>query len=340
MTGAAVEGLLDRDDWYELFMPPERLAAASYNDIRKLEDVVVELIVEYADRFWRSQRRKWEYKNIEVTKLDETDPNNIGEYRLSVDATKTQMVDDIRALTSNLREGPVRHLKLGVLMRDTHAYKPLLYATGNGEVTVQPVPLNAHEKQVVENLANLATSGDSCLHGRELFLIRNLTRGRGVSFFDDCAYYPDFIVWLKDGNSQHIVFLDPKGLSRFGPDERRKVELYIEIKEIENRVREDEPDLFLHAYVLSVTPPDKIGDVLRTQEEWEEAGCLFPERLPLAATSDQTRSWVGVLIGIQGIYPRRCRDVTQMTGIVIHIPPPHQSSPDGSPSATPPSRGE
>ena len=272
---ASVEGLLDRDDWYELFMPPERLAAASYNDIRKLEDVVVELIAEYADRFWRSQRRKWEYKNIEVTKLDETDPNNIREYRLSVDATKTQMIDDIRALKYNLKEGPVHHLKLGVVMADSHAYKPLLYATGNGKVTVQPVPLNAHEKQVVENLADLATSADSCLHGRELFLIRNLTRGRGVSFFDDCAYYPDFIVWLKDGNSQHIVFLDPKGLSRFGPDERRKVGLHSEIAEIEEQVHKDDPNLHLHAYVISVTLPDKIGDVLRTQEEWEEQGVYF-----------------------------------------------------------------
>ena len=272
---ASVDGLLDRDDWYELFMPPERLAAASYNDIRKLEDVVVELIAEYADRFWRSQRRKWEYKNIEVTRLDETDPNNIGEYRLSVDATKTQMVDDIRALTSNLREGLVRHLKLGILIRGAHAYKPLLYATGNGEVKVQPVPLNEDEMQVVENLADLATSGDSCLHGWELFLIRNLTRGRGVSFFDDFAYYPDFIAWLTDGQSQHIVFLDPKGLSRFGPDERRKVGLHSKISEIGKRVGGDDSNLFLHAYVLSVTPPEKIGDEFQSQQEWENRGVYF-----------------------------------------------------------------
>ena len=272
---AAVEGLLDRDDWYELFMPPERLAAASYNDIRKLENVVVELIAEYADRFWRSQRRKWEYKNIEVTKLDETDPNNIREYRLSVDATKTQMIDDIRALKCNLKEGPVHHLKLGVVMADAHAYKPLLYATGNGEVKVQPVPLNGDEMQVVKNLAGLATSGDPCLHGRELFLIRNLTRGRGVSFFDDFAYYPDFIAWLTDGQSQHIVFLDPKGLSRFGPDERKKVKLHSNIAEMGKRVSEEDSNLFLHAYVLSVTPPEKIGDELQSQKEWENRGVYF-----------------------------------------------------------------
>ena len=271
---ATVDRLLDRDDWYELYLPPERLAAASYADVRKLEDIAVELIAEYADRFWRSQRRTWEHRNIEVTRLDETDPNNIGEYRLSVDATKTQMIDDIRALASNLREGPVHHLKLGVVMADAHAYKPLLYATGKGDVTVQPVPLDGNEKRVVVSLGKLA-GDDSSLQGRELYLIRNLTRGRGVSFFDDCAYYPDFIVWLKNGDSQHVVFLDPKGLGRFGPDERKKVRLHTEIAEIEDLVREDEASLRLHAYVLSVTPPGKIGDESRTREEWEEQGVYF-----------------------------------------------------------------
>ena len=170
------------------------------------------------------------------------------------------MSDDIRALASNLREGPIHHLKLGVVMADAHAYKPLLYATGKGDVTVQPVPLDSNEKRVVVSLAKLAEDRDTCLGGKELFLIRNLMRVRGVSFFDDCAYYPDFIVWLKDRDNQHVVFLDPKGLGRFGPGERKKVRLHTKIAQIEDLVREDEASLRLHVYVLSVTPPGKIGD--------------------------------------------------------------------------------
>ena len=46
---ATVDRLLDRDDWYELYLPPARLAAASYADVWKLEDIAVELIAEYAD---------------------------------------------------------------------------------------------------------------------------------------------------------------------------------------------------------------------------------------------------------------------------------------------------
>ena len=71
------------------------------------------------------------------------------------------MSDDIRALASNLREGPIHHLKLGVFMADAHAYKPLLYAIGKGDVTVQPVPLDSTEKRVVVSLAKLAEDRDT-----------------------------------------------------------------------------------------------------------------------------------------------------------------------------------
>ena len=273
---ATVEDLLDRDDWYELRLPPERLEPKTFAEMRKLEDVAVELLADYAARFWRKRRRRWEYENLEVRTLDESDRNNVCKYIFSVDTGEQQLIDDIRALSNNLREGSFTGLGFGLLMRDEHAYKPLLYAAGTRVVTVRPVLLNKDEKRVVERLADLAKRGDSCLRGRELFLIRNLSRGRGVSFFDDHSYYPDFIVWLADGEDQHILFLDPKGLSRFGREENQKVGLHTEIKKVEKRVRCDDPKLRLHAYVLSVTPPDEIGsDVPRSQKEWEELGVYF-----------------------------------------------------------------
>ena len=220
--------------------------------------------------------RKWEYENLEVRTLDKADPNFVSAYTFSVDAGERRLIEDIRALSNNLREGPFHGLGFGLLMRDEHAYKPLLYAAGRRVVTVRPVLLNEDEKRVVETLADLAKSGDSCLKGRELFLIRNLSRGRGVSFFDDHSYYPDFIVWLADGEDQHVLFLDPKGLGRFGREESKKVGLHTEIKKVEARIRQQDPKLRRHAYILSVTPPDGIGsDEPRRKEDWERDGVYF-----------------------------------------------------------------
>ena len=270
-----VDRLLKRDDWYDLYMPPERLAVIGFPQIAELEDVALDLITEYANQFWRRQRRQWEHARIEVVTLDEDDPNNIGAYELSVDATESRLIKDVHELASNVRAGDFRDLNVSVIMTQAHAYKPLLYAGPDSKVKIQPVHLNKDERSVVEKLAALAERRDPCLHDKELFLIRNLTRGRGVSFFDDYAYYPDFIVWLKDDTCQHVIFLDPKGLSRYGTREHRKVRLYHEIKKTEAQIRHTNPDVRLHAYILSVTQPSLIDGSVRSRNDWKERGVYF-----------------------------------------------------------------
>ena len=270
-----IERLLQDTGWYDLYMPPERLALANFQSLKQLEDVAVDLISEYTDHFWRRQRRKWESNNFEVVTLEQDDPNNPKAYELSVDAMQSRLVDDLHELAANVREGDCHRLKLGVILAGAHAYQPLLYAGKDCPVTVRPVALDENEKTVVKGLADLAKDGDSCLRSNELYLIRNLTRGRGVSFFDDFGYYPDFIVWLKNAGRQHVIFLDPKGLSRFGSKERKKVELHRDIRDVEKRIRETEPDLYLHAYVLSVTPAQQIDGEGRSPSEWKNDGVFF-----------------------------------------------------------------
>ena len=246
-----------------------------FQGMKELEEIAVDLITEYANQFWRSQRRRWEGDRIEVVTLDEDDPNNVRSYDISVEATQDQLIRDIRELAENVREDYFRNLKLGVIMAKIHAYQPLLYVGPDCQVTVRPVALNENERKVVERLKELAESRDPCLQNRELYLIRNLSRGRGVSFFDDFGYYPDFIVWLKDDHCQHVIFLDPKGLGRYGSRERKKVQLHRDIHEIEKRVRNTDPDVCLGAYVLSVTPVHKIDAGKRTADAWKDEGVYF-----------------------------------------------------------------
>ena len=279
---STVQRLLERDDWYELTLPAEQLELVRFADLRRLEDLAVDLLTDYADRFWRACRRRWEHGRIEVVTLDRDDPNNIGAYELTVDAAREQLVQEATELATALKDGRLDDLRpwydglrIGTVALPVHAYLPLLYAGNERVVTVQPVPLDAYEKRVVEQMAILATGGDASLRGRELFLIRNETRGRGVSFFDDFGYYPDFIAWLTDDIGQHVVFLDPKGLGRFGGRERRKVELHRNIAEVERQVRRTDPGLRLHAYVLSTTPAARIDDGTRSAAAWKEDGVYF-----------------------------------------------------------------
>ena len=254
--------------------------------MRRLEDVALDLLTEYADRFWRRERRRWEHDRIEIVSLHEDDPNHVRSWALSVDARGDALVEEARGLADALQEGrldDVKHwcdgLKIGVVRSRSHAYEPLLHVRKDRAVTVRPVPLDDNERRVVHGLERIARGGGDCLRGRELFLIRNLTRGRGVSFFDDFGYYPDFIVWLKDGGVQHVLFLDPKGLSRFGARERRKVALHREIRGLERRLQRDDPDLHLRACVLSVTPASRIDDGRRSARDWRRDGVYFLDDL-------------------------------------------------------------
>lgn len=270
-----IEQLLQNHDWYMLSMPRERLKFNNFQSVKDMEEIAVELITEYVNQFWRTQRRRWESEHIEVVTLDENDSNNVKAYELSTEVTQRQLISDIHELKENIWEGYFHDLKLGVIMANVHAYQPLLYAAPGCKVTVKPVALNMNEKKVVEKLRELVEPRDSCLQDKELYLIRNLSRGRGVSFFDDFCYYPDFIVWLKDDNCQHVVFLDPKGLGRYGSKEQKKVQLHHDINEIEQQVRKTDPALRMSAYVLSVTPANQIDGSVRSVSEWREDGVYF-----------------------------------------------------------------
>lgn len=97
------------------------------------------------------------------------------------------------------------------------------------------------------------------MQDKEIYLMRNMSRGKGVSFFEDYAFYPDFVVWIKDSKKQHILFIDPKGLARFDSSVKSKVDLHTRIKDTEKKIQKTNPELFLHSYIWSVTPPKEIG---------------------------------------------------------------------------------
>ena len=98
---STVQRLLERDDWYELMLPADRLELVRFRDVRRLENLAVDLVTEYADRFWRACRRRWEHGRIEVVTLERDDPNNIGAYQMTVDATRQQLVQEATELADS-----------------------------------------------------------------------------------------------------------------------------------------------------------------------------------------------------------------------------------------------
>ena len=281
---AVVRRLLESSAWYEIEIPPDQLQVRSFADLQRLEELATDMIAEYCERSWRQARSRWEGKRLHAVPLTEDDDNRFPDYQVTGRGADAALVRDLEGLCGAALDDALKTLDLGRISMKAHAYEPLLWsdahaAGGERTVTVRPVPLNWDEARVVDYLRELAEAPDPVLAGRDLYLIRNLSTGKGVSFFDDFAYYPDFIVWLRDDDSQHIVFLDPKGLGRYGPREEEKVRLHGRIKDIETRLRERrgdaKPDLILHAYVLSTTPAAQIAEGKYSVHDWKQRGVYF-----------------------------------------------------------------
>lgn len=85
---------------------------------------------------------------------------------------------------------------------------------------------------------------------RDIYLIRNMSRGHGIGFFEAGNFYPDFILWIVDGDKQYICFIDPKGLHHIEPTDP-KLSFYKTIKEIEKQLNDSQ--VVLNSFVISST---------------------------------------------------------------------------------------
>jgi hypothetical protein len=122
-------------------------------------------------------------------------------------------------------------------------------------------------------------SNTALFKDKHIFLLRNLSRGRGIGFFEEATFYPDFILWLKQDARQQIVFIDPKGIRNLGNFNDPKIQLHLKIKDIQ--VRLAQPHVSLESFIISVTKFADIqrlfGDGQHTQADFTAHHVLFQQ---------------------------------------------------------------
>jgi hypothetical protein len=114
------------------------------------------------------------------------------------------------------------------------------------------------------------------MRDKEVYVLRNLSRGRGVGFFEDAGFYPDFILWVLDTGTkrQRIVFVESHGMLH-----APAAHLWERLRELAPKGCSDvEPD----AFIVSVTPFDDLSRRYESgtwnREKFAEKHILFPER--------------------------------------------------------------
>ena len=154
-----------------------------------------------------------------------------------------------------------------------HLYNPLLYlAKGNMEIGISPVALNEDELKFVKALQKHITTYADLFADKELYLIRNRSK-KGVGFFDDTGFYPDFILWMIADGKQYITFIDPHGMGRESISSG-KVQLHNRLKaDIESKLTV--PSVALTSFILSPTKYSELSDKSATIQEWNSNHVLF-----------------------------------------------------------------
>ena len=116
--------------------------------------------------------------------------------------------------------------------------------------------------------------------GRNLFAERftplnNLSKGRGIGFFEADNFHPDFILWLLAGGRQHVIFVDPKGIRHLGAT-APKIQFHTTIKDIEQRL--GDPTVRLQSFIVSNTPSHTMRKLWSMEKsEMQKRHVLFQE---------------------------------------------------------------
>ncbi len=261
LTQQGIEALLADQSWYRLQIPAEELTENSFEKVRLWEEIAGALLKKYTERYYTFRKREWELPHLEYRDLEGDDPNFLrvkessdeGCYRILIDKSQEEIVAKLEELKTTIQKGELKPWEfqgMKAIWFSRHLYQPLLYIDSN-IVEISPVPLNKGERQFVEDLKAFHEGHSDFFKSRELYLLRNLSKGRGVGFFEAGNFHPDFILWLLTDGQQQVIFVDPKGIRNLGPTDP-KIQFHETIKEIEQRL--GDPGVRLQSFIVSNTP--------------------------------------------------------------------------------------
>lgn len=97
---------------------------------------------------------------------------------------------------------------------------------------------------------------DDVFGGKEVYLLRNESK-KGLGFFEANNFYPDFILWIVDGERQYVTFIDPKGISHLKGLDDPKIQLF-KYLQTDVAVQLGNDNLILNSFIISNTPMQQV----------------------------------------------------------------------------------
>lgn len=253
-----------REQRFHIFADDNAVDPSRFSDVDGLHQTVVSVVCEYIRCFYRRRHEHWNAENMVYKRLDLSD-SNFRDYVVRAPLGERELLAEIEALISEadtLYDSD--QATLPTIYFDRHLYQPLL-VHADERIISTPLGLNASERRFVLDLRRYwSTRGKDRREDMQLYLLRNLSRGQGVGFFEGRGFYPDFILWNKKGQSQRIVFVEPHGMVHSGPYRNDdKARLYERLSELGKAIhkRTGVRGVTLDSFIISATPYNDLRKV-------------------------------------------------------------------------------
>lgn len=277
---------LNQHDWYTLFIPKSELSIRGFADILKQEEILIRLLQDYTDRFYKSLKSAYEGQFYDIVTVKEDDDTLLKVYQFEIEDTEDgeayeKKLKQLQALVRDGKLGEASQWNAGQMVAicfDSHLYYPLFAIEGAVPLKMRPLAFDApSEIQFVRDLEAFYQSplGQQIIGKRSLYLLRNAdTKAKGLGFALAGNFYPDYLLWLVDEETgqQCLNFIDPKGIRQMNLTDP-KLGLYKEVKVLQEKL--GDPKLTLNAFILSGTAFGDLLNVTCKQQELEERNVLF-----------------------------------------------------------------
>ena len=257
-------------------MNESEVVPTSTAELERLEELVLTLLQKYIAKYYRIIQKRWNHDRVRIGRLGEKDEDekNFPDWTVHIPRTEAQ---EVQPEIENLMESEEiygsgltvlpnvyneRHLYQPLLTNEEHLYRSLLsMGMGNNLWRTTPPALEDSERDFVEDLNRyLRQHYQRHFRQKEVYLLRNQSRGKGVGFYENEGFYPDFILWILDGVKQRVVFIEPHGMIHEDINENNdKLTLFKRLRDLSHeRFRFEHVQM--DAFVISRTSPsDLIG---------------------------------------------------------------------------------
>ena len=260
-TGVLKQILHPENALYDLYVAdPSEVTPKTREQLEQVEMLVLTILQKYIAKYYRTAQQRITTENMELETIEENN-SNFENWEVRISKNNETLIEQVNKLQEEIEqmkaEGnfnyAAKHIGFPEAFIERHLYQPLLVMTKQKTLEATPPALVESEHEFVKDLRDyLQNPQANVTNENQVYLLRNQSRGKGVGFYDNEGFYPDFILWILADTKQRIVFVEPHGMMHEPINDRSlKINLFKRLREISQRYKSK--GVIMDSFIISKT---------------------------------------------------------------------------------------